>query len=89
MIQPQDLDTATGGGSRLTDLLYVGQKLIAKFNLIEDADENNSPLLFAKKGETLVVCKILDAGEMPIGVSHEDRTDSYFYARVSELDVCV
>lgn len=68
--------------------IHVGQKVIAKRQLIEPANECHPGGLLCRKGDELIVKKISDSAhvEHPILVAHEGRKGGFC---VSEDEITV
>lgn len=65
--------------------LKIGDKVRLLQDCCEEADGDHPHLCYGKNGDTVVVRKIGDGGQL--GVAHEHRTDGrYFYIFASEYE---
>jgi hypothetical protein len=62
----------------------IGDRVIARNKLVDEACGDHPTLLYAKEGDALIIHSIKECGDLNIRVSHEDK-DDYFYVNESEI----
>jgi hypothetical protein len=62
----------------------IGDRVIAMHELTDPACGDHPELLYAKKGDSLIIHAIEEWGDIDIRVSHEDD-DDYFYVNASDI----
>jgi hypothetical protein len=63
-----------------TQTFAVGDAVTMRANLYEPADEHAPGGYLAMRGDRLIVREVRGAGQWPISVSHDDRTDGITFA---------